>query len=858
MHAPTTRQGASALLTRWVTALGAGAAARPWLTVALAALLVLGCGLVASRHFAVDTDSTRMLSDELPHRQRELALNAAFPGLNSRFIVLVDAPDADRADAALARLAAAIAAHPQALGAPFAAPLDPFFRRNGLLYMEDAELDSMLARLSRAGPLLGTLAAEPTLSAFMASLAEGVADADRIAGGPEALARVISATDATIRARLEGTPRPLAFSTLFAADDAPVRRILTVQPSLDFRLFQPARPAREALAAAIAEATAAPGLESVSIAVTGDPAMRSEELRSVTQGLGLALLVSLVAVALLMALAFRRLGLALVALGVVVVALALAAAFASLALPALNLVSMAFAVLLTGLGADYAIHLILRMEEPDGDWPTTSADLGLALFLCALTTALGFLAFVPTPFVGMAQLGLIGAFGVFAAFLAAATLVPAGLAIAGRRPRPGRQSPELPRSLGRAAFPALLVALVVAAVAAPGARFETDPMALRDPAAPSVRAFSTLFDDKATRPYSASLLVDDAAAAEAMADRLLALPEVDHVVTPERLLPGEEAAFRFDAIDAVAAGLLPQLEAQEPAIETANGLERLEAALAGATLPEQQRLRASLAALRAAAARDPALLGELEADIFTFWPATLARLRASLVPDPAPALADLPAPLLRRYLNPDGRVRIEIVPVADLRDPAARAQFVQAVRAVAPDVAGPVVNLEASGAVIARAMLTATLLALAACGLVLFAVNRDAALTLATLAPVLAAVLLTVGASALLKLPFNYANVIALPMLLGAGIDSAIHLSARARAAGGAAAALRSSTPRAVVFAALTTVAAFGSLTLSAHRGVASIGALLLVALASTTLCTLVLQPRALALVERLRARPAR
>ncbi|WP_448581706.1 MMPL family transporter [Thermaurantiacus sp.] len=855
MHAPPNVRVAGGV-AKAVAVWGKVASARPWLTLALAFLLVLVCGLVASRNFAVDTDSAHMLSDELPHRQRELALNAAFPGLNRSFVVLVDAPDADRADAALARLAAAIAARPQALEAPFAAALDPYFQRNGLLYMDDAELDSMLARLTRAGPLLGTLAAEPTLSAFLASLAEGVADADRIAGGPEALAKVVAATDATIRARLEGKPRPLAFSALFAADNAPVRRILTVQPKLDFTLFQPARPAREALAAAIAEAGAAPGLEAVSFAVTGDPAMRSEELASVTQGLGLALVVSLVSVAVLMAFAFRRTSLALVALAVVIVALALAAAFASLAFPALNLVSMAFAVLLTGLGADYAIHLILRMEEPDGDWPTTSADLGPALLLCALTTSLGFLAFIATPFAGMAQLGIIGAFGVVAAFLAAATLVPAGLAIAGRRPRPGRLAPALPNALTRLAFPAFLVALLIAAIAAPRARFETDPMALRDPEAPSVRAFTSLFEDKATRPYSASLVVENASKAEALATRLLALPEVDHVITPQRLLPGADAEFRFDSIDAVAAGLLPQLESQAPAIATANGLQRLQAALADATLPEQQRLRESLAALEAAAARDPALLTALEADLFTFWPATLAKLRTSLAPDPAPALADLPKPLLGRYLNSRGQIRVEIVPVADLRDPVARAAFVAAVQSVAPEVAGPVVNLEASGAVIARAMLTATLIALAACGFILLAVNRDAGLTLATLAPILAAILLTIGASALLNLPFNYANVIALPMLLGAGIDSAIHFSARARAAGSTQAALLSSTPRAVVFAALTTVAAFGSLMLSAHRGVASIGALLLVALASTTLSTLILQPRALALVERLRAKP--
>lgn len=852
MHAPAEPDR----IARAVRDVGAAAARRPRWVLALAVLGALLAGLVAARNLAVDTDSTRMLSPELPHRQRELALNAAFPGLNNRFVVLVEAPDGDSADLFLERLVAAIGRHPEALAQPFAASLDPFFRRNGLLYRDDAELDSLLARLSRAGPLLATLAAEPRLEAYFAALAEGVVDADRIAGGEAALARALAETDRTIRARLAGPSRPLPFSALFEPEGE-VRRVLTVVPRLDFTRFQPAGPARAALEAAIREARAAPGAGEVEVFVTGDPAMRSEELRSVTQGLGLALGVSLLAVGALFALAFRRLALAGVALLVVVVALTATAAFASLAFDALNLVSMAFAVLLTGLGADYAIHLILRLREPGADWPQAACDLGPALLLCALTTSLGFLAFVPTPFVGMAQLGVIGAFGVFAAFVAAVLIVPAGVALVGAHPPlPPRPAPSA--RAGRMAAWGVLALVAAAALLVPHARFEADPMALRDPDAPSVRAFDLLFDQKETRPYVASVLVRDPARAEELARRLERSPLVERVVTPERLLPGPEAEFRREAIEAVAAGLLPQLEAGEPPIPTEDGLNRLRAALAAHPRPGGAALAEALRQLEARAATDPTLLRDLERDVLFHWPATLARLRTSLAPDPEPRLADLPAPLLERYRNARGDLRVEVVPRADLRDHRARAAFVAEVRRVTPDAAGPVVNLEESGAVVARAMVTATLLALLACGLTLLVLTRDLPGTLATLAPVLAAVVLTVGASALLKVPFNYANVIALPMLLGAGIDSAIHMAARAR--GGPAAALSSSTPRAVVFSAFTTIAAFGSLMLSAHRGVASIGALLLVALSATTICTLALQPAALALVRRVRraAEPAR
>lgn len=846
-HAAHTRLDAAG---RFMAGIGDMAARRPRLVLLLALLVTLVAALTAATNLRIDTDAQHMLADELPHRQREFALDRSFPGLNNRFILLIDAPDADAADRFLARLDAELRARPQALEAPFAAALDPWFARNGLLYRDDAELDSFLARLSRSGPLLATLAAEPTLSAYFASLAEGVVDADRIAGGEEALTRALQETRATVDARLAGKGRPIAFSRLFAEDDAPVRRILTVTPKLDFSLLQPARPAREAVRAAIAAAD--PAQDGVRVQVTGDPAMRSEELGSVAQGIGLSLAVSLVALSALLWFSFRNLRLSLLALSIVFVANAVAAAFAALAFDALNLVSMAFAVLLTGVGADFAIHFIMHARQPGATTHGAVERLGPPLLLCAATTIFGFLAFVPTPFQGMAQLGLIGAVGVVAAFVSTLLVIPAGLALIPPAVLPGSDGPGLLARLPQRPLLLLgVVALAGAALLVPQARFETDPMALRDPGSPAVMAFATLFADRDTRPYSASILVPDQAAAEALADRLVALPEVDRVVTPARLLPGEAAVYRRDAIDAVAMGLLPQLEGGEPPVATDNGLGRLRAALAAHPRPGSAELAASLDRLAAAAARDPALLPALEQDVLAYWPQTLDRLKQSLSPDLDPSLDDLPAGLRDRYLAADGRVRVEVVPRADLRDPAARAAFIAAVRRVAPEAAGSVMNIDASGKVVERAMLTATLTALLACGALLFAVERSVWRTLATLAPILAACLLTLGGSVLFQIPFNYANVIALPMLIGAGIDSAIHMAAHPPGEGGNA----GPTARAIVVTALTTITSFGSLIFSEHRGVASIGALLLVALASTTFAALVLEPPLLRLAGRLEAR---
>jgi hypothetical protein len=450
----------------------------------------------------------------------------------------------------------------------------------------------------------------------------------------------------------------------------------------------------------------------------------------------------------------------------------------------------------------------------------------------------------------MTQLGLIGAVGVATAFLASLLVIPAGLALIPPSPLPGddgrRRAPLVPVRL---LWGVGAIALVAAAILAPRARFETDPVALRDPAAPSVVAFARLFDQPETRPYSASLLAPDPAAAERLAERLAALPEVERVVTPERLLPGEDAIDRRDAIDAVAFGLLPQLDGGTPPVATADGLDQLRAALRANPREGGPALLASLDRLADAG---PEVVSRVEADVLTFWPATLARLKASLSPDLEPALADLPPPLLQRYQAPDGRIRVEVVPKDDLREPEARARFIAAVRSVEPQAAGPVMNLADSGVVVERSMLTATLSALLACGLLLFAVDRSIWRTLATLLPILAACLLTLGGSVLFQIPFNYANVIALPMLIGAGIDSAIHVAAHSGEDGSAP---TGPTPRAIVVTALTTITSFGSLVFSDHRGVASIGALLLVALASTTFAALVLEPPLLKLAARLSRR---
>ena len=192
----------------------------------------------------------------------------------------------------------------------------------------------------------------------------------------------------------------------------------------------------------------------------------------------------------------------------------------------------------------------------------------------------------------------------------------------------------------------------------------------------------------------------------------------------------------------------------------------------------------------------------------------------------------------------DDHYRMEIYPQENLSNNTAMRRFVTQVRAVAPDMTGaPVVNIEAGDAVVKafRQAFTYAFIAIVVLLLVLTEKKRD---TLYILAPLVLAILFTGAISVLLSIPLNFANIIALPMLLGIGVDSAIHILHRFRNnPPGNGMLLATSSARAVVISALTTIFSIGNLAFSRHPGTASMGQLLVIGISMTLLCTLFILP---------------
>jgi predicted exporter len=322
------------------------------------------------------------------------------------------------------------------------------------------------------------------------------------------------------------------------------------------------------------------------------------------------------------------------------------------------------------------------------------------------------------------------------------------------------------------------------------------------------------------------------------------------VLTIESFVPDDQSsrlALIADAAGILSPSLLPPsgTQAATPAeIRTA-----AQAALAHINpalhlLPHGDPLNAIASDLGAIAHAPDSTVRAVDGALTRFLPLELDRLRTALGATPA-SVSSVPADITRDWVLPNGQARVEVLPVASARNSQGLHRFVAEVTGVAPDAGGTAVTVVATSDTIVSAFRSAAVAALLAISVILAVALgrlRDAALVLA---PLLLSAALTVVVMVLLPLPLNYANIIALPLLLGVGVSFNIYFVMNWRA--GRRDMLASATARAVTFSALTTGTAFGSLALSGHPGTASMGALLLISLGCTLVATLVFVPALLA-----------
>jgi len=862
------------LFRAWVGLVRRGA----WAVVLLS---IVGAGLTLTylqRNLAIHTDTTDMLSADLPFRKNNSTVNRLFPQLSDNILLVLDGAVPERVDRAAREFRARLMAQPQTFGSLFDPEGDPFLQENGLLFLDVAELEDLTGRLAEAQPFLASLWGDASLATLFDLLRQGIEQQLDGKAPPVALAKVLNLLADVGEKRAKGEDAILSWQRLLAGeDDAVARRFIVLKPPLDFASLQPAGKPIAALKDLRRELKL-DGAGAVRLRISGSAALQQDELKSVERGMGMAGALSFVLVLALLILGLRSLRMVIAVLATLILGLVWTAGFAIWALGALNLISVAFAVLFIGLSVDFGIHFALRYREHRAGGldngaalEATAAAGGGGLTLCAVAAAIAFYSFLPTDYVGLAELGLIAGSGMFIALAANLTVLPALLtlmpAAAGRRDGHVGWTDRARRALQGHPRRVLIGAVVVAVIglaAVPQARFDFDPLNLQDRTLESVAVVHELAAGEGASTYSATVLAPDVAAARGLAEQLTALPEVKGVASIFSFVPDDQEE-KAEIVRDLALFMLPSLAAgggaedrdatrrRTAAAELTAALGGLDSANAG---PDLARAAGRLTTLLKTL--DDAGLAGLEQGLLAVFPDAVERLRGSLSPTPF-TLADLPADIRARYVAPDGQARLEVIPAADLRDPDAVEAFVAALRQVTPDASGAPVTIFEAGRAVLSAFVQAGAIAVTAILILLGLLLRRVSDVAFVFAPLGLAAVLTVLCSVAFQVPFNFANIIVLPLLFGLGVASGIHLVLRDRQerAGGSTAtagdAFETSTPRAVLFSALTTIGSFGSIALSGHPGTASMGVLLTIAITLTLVCTLVLLPALLALRGRRR-----
>ena len=843
-------------------------ARHPWITILLALLLAGVAGLHASRHFAMTTDTAELISPDLDWRRGELDFDAAFPQQQDLIVAVVDGATPELAEQAAARLDERLRAEGKLFRSVRRPEGGPFFARNGLMLLPQDEVQATLDQLIEAQPFLGPLAADPSLRGIMGALDTVL---DGVKRGQASLAQVerpLERLGAAFGALQEGRPAFFSWQALFS-DEAPgarqTRRFILVQPVMDYSALQPGKAASDAVRAAAQDLSLDPA-HGVTVRLTGPVPMADEEFASLSENAEVMAAAMLLALVAMLWLAVRSARLVVAILGTALLGLVMTAGLGLLVAGRFNLISVAFIPLFLGLGVDFGIQLCVRFRAERSRHPGLQEALGAAggavggaLALAAVATAVGFLAFLPTSYLGVSELGAIAGAGMIVAFLLSITLLPALVVVL--RP-PGERAevgwPALApldawlRRRHRAVIAGWAVAGLVALALMPLLRFDFNPLHLRSAEAESMSTLHDLMQDPDRTPNTIDVLAPSLAEADALAARLSRLPEVSQVVTLSSFIPAgqeEKLAAIQDAADLLSLTLDPVTVRPPPSdAEVARSMAETAAALrqaAGdAAEPPAQAARRLAGALEQLAQGPASRRAAAQAALVPPLHILLNQVRELLKAAPVTGQS-LPEALAADWVAADGRARIQVFPRGDSNDNAVLRRFSAAVQAVAPQATGVPISIQGAADSIVTAFLEAGLLSGIAIAALLALVLRRVRDVLLTVAPVLLSGLLTLGSCVLLGLPLNFANIIALPLLFGIGVAFNIYFVMAWRQ--GETGLLPSSLTRAVLFSALTTATAFGSLWLSHHPGTASMGQLLALSLAWVLATTLLLQPALLA-----------
>ncbi len=552
----------------------------PTIVILLYLILFAAAAIYAVKHFAITTDTTQLISEHVRWRQLESDLNRTFPERAGLTLVVIDAPTPERADQAAGELTARLAKETSAIRSVRRPDAGEFFDKNGLLFLSTAEVQKRAEQLLAAQPFLGALAADPSLRGLanvMSLMAKGVRDKettfDAILKPLTSLAQVFEDIDA-------GRSGDFSWQTLITGGDDKLeskRRLVLVQPVLDYSALEPGAASSQAIRAAARDLKLTPE-HGIRVRLTGAAPLADEEFATVADGAALNGVLTVLTVLFLLRLALRSFKIIAAVFVCLVIGFAMTAAIGLLLVHALNLISVAFAALFVGIGVDFGLQFGVRyreerhlLDKSADALVMTGLNAGSPLALAAASVAAGFYSFLPTEYRGISELGVIAGTGMLIAFATSVTLLPVLINLARTPPEANSMGYRFLAPLDDFMARHRIAVLVVTAVVSIGGlplltkvRFDFNPLNLRSHAVESVATFLDLAKDPGTSPNTIEILAGSPSEAAALAEKLRQLPEVDRALTIASFVPADQDA-KLEQIQDLSTLLGPSLYPSEVA-----------------------------------------------------------------------------------------------------------------------------------------------------------------------------------------------------------------------------------------------------------------------------------------------------
>ena len=629
----------------------------------------------------------------------------------------------------------------------------------------------------------------------------------------------------------------------------------------------------------------------VAIGVTGEPVLLDDELRQSESDMKIATLITLTLITIMFFFAYGEISRPLLALVALLASVVVTLGITSVTIGHLNIISQAFIVMLLGLGIDFGIQILGRYEEEMGRGKSSADSVeitltttGKALLTGGGTTAAAFYAMCFNDFTGLTELGWIAGSGVVMALVASLSILPALLLW---RDRNGAKINLGKLRLDRGAMwdrkltshPYLVLAVaagitLIAWKQCQKVSFDHNLLHLQNPKMESVRLTRELLNMGDGSLIYGVIMADSVEQADDLAIQLRALPTVSKVRTLGDLVPRDQKK-RMEEVSRIArvSGEITLGSGGESSVDVPKAKKDLEFLLEssqeGAKQAKQYlglsgRARQAVATFeklippleRAVAALDKLSLEEAKQ--------RLARHQVKLVGsitqnlgwlktqrgDRPLTVDDLPAELRQRYLSSHGKVLLEVVPAVDVWERKPNEEFVAEMQKIAPGATGtPVMNLEYID-LLMKSYIQASFYAAGVILLLIFLLFRNLKDLVLTLLPLGLGVLWLFGALGLFHIQLDPANIVTMPMILGIGVAYGVYVMDRYREEGGVR-IFASSTGKAVVLSALTTLFGFGSMLFGQYRGLVSLGMVMSLGVIFNLISALVVLPQILALQDK-------